>query len=95
MDHNQPNWEASSHRLKSARAGPPQIIALDFHPNEEMIWRSLRHEMKSAGLFFPFITTVSGFRSNSGTVGAVGEGGVSTAVLGEVSDCDACTGIGW
>src|SRR5438445_5016996 len=65
------------------RAGPPQIIRLDFHPSEFTTSRWLLHEMKNAGSWLPFISTTGGWRSNpSGglAAGLCSIGAVSTAL---------------
>src|SRR5579862_376809 len=45
-------------------AGPPQIIAADFHPSDLITSRCDCHEMKNAGLCVPFFSTADGCRSN-------------------------------
>src|SRR6266700_5264831 len=66
------------------RAGPPQIIKLDFQPSEFTTSRWLLHEIKNAGSWLPFINTTGGCRSKPpAAIGArlsSGEGAVSTAL---------------
>src|SRR6266705_571711 len=68
------------------RAGPPQIIRLDFHPSEFTTSRWLLHEMKKAGSWLPFISTTGGWRSNPSGGLAAGLGS-SRSVMTALAEC--------
>src|SRR6266576_649116 len=66
------------------RAGPPQIIRLDFQPSEFTTSRWLLHEIKNAGSWLPFINTTGGCKSKPPTAAGAclcsTAGAVSTAL---------------
>src|SRR3982751_5391562 len=81
------NWATKTSAPSKISAGPPQMQSADFQPRDLAIARSLRQEIKKAGLFSPFMSTTLGWRSNSCAGPAAAD--VVAEPLGEAEDMTA------
>src|SRR5205823_5774498 len=65
FSYNQSKCAIRMYRQIRVKAGPPQIMAADFQPNDFKTSFWLRQEMKNSALLFPRISMVGGWGSKS------------------------------